>query len=241
MPGAGESTRRSEYLKMFPFSKGGYRGISSESPNPHLGVIQLIMITTADLSKYSAFVKLRHGQVVEIRAIRLEDRDELLRTVGRASRESLYTRFFSPKREFTEGELDYFLKVDFEKHVALVAVVEEDGRQAIAGGGRYIVSAAGSAELAFGLNDEYQGRGIASALMRHLTGIARSAGIEEFHADVLPDNLAMLRVFEKSGLEISLTRDEGTVHVTMRLHPPLPAALRKRKSDKRENALGNKN
>jgi len=186
------------------------------------------MTTSTDLSEYSAVEKLRDGRLIEIRAIKPQDRDEMMRTVGRASTESHYTRFFSPKREFSDREIDYFLNVDFVEHVALVAVAEESGRRVIAGGGRYIVSRPGSAEVAFGLVDKYQGRGIASALMRHLIGIARSAGIEEFQADVLPGNLAMLRVFEKSGLEISTARGEGIVHVVMRFPPSVSAALSKK-------------
>jgi RimJ/RimL family protein N-acetyltransferase len=172
---------------------------------------------TKDLSGYSAIEKLRNGKLVEIRAIRPEDRDELLNTVSRASKESRYTRFFSPKHSFSEKEVDYFLKVDFVDHVALVAVIEEGDQRVIAGGSRYIVSGPGQAEVAFGLEDSYQGMGIASLMIGHLSAIARAAEISEFHADVLPGNLAMLKVFEKSSLGLSTKRDGGTVHVVLRL------------------------
>jgi RimJ/RimL family protein N-acetyltransferase len=180
------------------------------------------MIPT-DLSKYSAIEKLRNGRVIEIRALRPDDRDELLRTVDRASTESLQRRFFSPRRTFSEKEINRFFDVDFVNQVALAVIVDESGRPVIAGGCRYILIGPGRAEVAFGLEDKFQGQGIASAMLRHLIAIASSAGIEEFHADVLPGNLAMLRVFEKSGLDISMKREEGTVHVVMRLHPAIPA------------------
>ncbi len=48
----------------------------------------------------------------------------------------------------------------------------------IIGGGRYIVEQPGKAEIAFAVVDEYQGQGIGAALMRHLSGIAREAGLE---------------------------------------------------------------
>ncbi len=174
-------------------------------------------IISRDLSEFSVKEKLRNGRVVEIRAVRPSDRDQMLETVSRASKESRYTRFFSPKSSFSEKELDYFLHVDFKDHVALAAVFEEGGRQVIAGGGRYIVFQPGVAEVAFGLEDSYQGMGIASLMIGHLTAIARAAGISEFHADVLPGNLAMLKVFEKSGLKLSTRREGGTVHVIMKL------------------------
>ncbi len=176
------------------------------------------MAFSTDLSRFSAFEKMRDGREVEIRAIRPDDREEMLKTVSRASKESRYTRFFSPKTTFSEKEIDYFLKVDFKDHVALVAVVQEAEGPVIAGGGRYIVFQPECAEVAFGLEDKYQGQGIASALMRHLAGIAREAEIKELHADVLPGNLAMLRVFEKSALAVSMKRDGGTMHVVLKLH-----------------------
>ena len=65
--------------------------------------------------------------------------------------------------------------------------------------------------------DEYQGQGIGAALLRHLATIARGAGLKEFTAEVLPDNIPMLKVFEKSGLKFSTKREAGAVHVVLQL------------------------
>lgn len=171
----------------------------------------------AEAAKYSAIETLRDGRPVEIRALRPDDRDELVAAVGRASAQSLYRRFFAVKRGFTEHEIAFFSNVDFVNHVALVAVTEEGGRPVIVGGGRYIVVQPGQAEVAFAVVDQYQGQGIGAALMSHLAAIARAAGLQELIADVLPDNAPMLKVFEKSGLRLSATRESRVVHVTLRL------------------------
>jgi len=107
--------------------------------------------------------------------------------------------------------------VDFVDHVALVAVLDEEGRRVIAGGGRYVVFQPGKAEVAFTVVDQYQGLGIGAALMHHLAVIARSAGLRELVAEVLPDNVSMLKVFEKSGLRVSAKRESRVVHVTLPL------------------------
>jgi RimJ/RimL family protein N-acetyltransferase len=170
-----------------------------------------------EAAKYSAFATLRDGRRVEIRALRPDDRAELVAAVARVSSESLYRRFFAVRRRFTESEIDFFVNVDFVDHVALVAVVDESGRPVIAGGARYVVVQSGTAEVAFAVVDQYQGQGLGAALMHHLAAIARSAGIKELIAEVLPDNVPMLKVFEKSGFGVSTKRESGIVHVALRL------------------------
>lgn len=168
---------------------------------------------------YLAMESLRDGRRLTIRALRPEDRGAMLEAVKHAGEESRYRRFFSPKRSFSEAEIAFYLNVDFERHVALVAELEQAGQPMIAGGGRYIVSGPGRAEVAFMVGDEYQGLGIGSKLMRHLVAIARAAGLETFEAEVLADNGAMLKVFERAGLDVKTRRQAGVLHLDMGLSP----------------------
>ena len=69
----------------------------------------------------SAIEALRDGCRVEIRALRPDDRADLIAAVGRTSAQSLYRRFFGLKRSFTEQEVAFFVNVDFVNHVALIA------------------------------------------------------------------------------------------------------------------------
>ena len=170
-----------------------------------------------EAANYSAFETLRDGRRVEIRALRPNDRADLIAAIGRSSTQSLYRRFFAVKRSFTEPEIDYFLSVDFVNHVALVAVVDESGRPVIAGGARYAVLPPGKAEVAFAVVDQYQGQGLGAALMHHLAAIARGAGLKKLIAEVLPDNVPMLKVFERSGFPLSIKREPQVVHVALRL------------------------
>jgi GNAT superfamily N-acetyltransferase len=169
-----------------------------------------------EAAKYSAVEELRNGRRVEIRALRPDDRADLLEAVGRTGAESRLRRFFAVKRDFTEKEIAFFLHIDFVNHVALLAVMEEE-RRVIVGGGRYIVVQPGKAEVAFAVVDQYQGQGIGARLMHHLAAIARSCGIRELIAEILSDNTPMLKVFEKSGFDLSTKRESGVVHVALRL------------------------
>ncbi len=175
------------------------------------------MLTVRNPAAYAAVERLRNGQRVEIRALQPTDRAGLLAAVDRVSSQSLFRRFFAVKRGFTEQEIRFFSNVDFVTHVALVAVMEEEGRPSIIGGGRYIVVQPGKAEIAFAIIDQYQGQGIGAKLLHHLAAIARDAGLKELIAEVLPDNLAMLKVLEQSGLPLRKKQGRQLVSVALQL------------------------
>jgi len=170
-----------------------------------------------DAASYSAVETLRDGQQIEIRAFRPKDRSELEAVVGGLSTQTLYRRFFTVKRHFSEREREFFLNVDFVDHVALMAWMDEAGRKIIVGGGRYVVVQPGKAEVAFVVIDRHQGQGIGAVLMRHLAGIARAAGLQELIAEVLPENKPMLKVFEKSGLPMEAINEYEVVQVSLKL------------------------
>jgi RimJ/RimL family protein N-acetyltransferase len=125
--------------------------------------------------------------------------------------------FSSPKRGFSEREIAFFMDIDSTNHVALVAQADEDGQSVIVGGGRYIIVQPGRAELAFAVVDAYQGKGIATMLMRHLLAIAREAGLKELTAEVLPENAAMLKVFSRFGFRAGSGSDPQVRHLTLQL------------------------
>lgn len=166
-----------------------------------------------DASRYAVIETLRDGRKVAIRALEPEDRAGLLAAVENMSDDARYRRFFAPKRAFSEKEIEYFLNVDFVHHVALVA--EMDG--AIVGGGRYIATEPGVAEVAFAVDDSHQSLGIASALMRHLVRIAGAGGVRQLVAEILPENAPMLKVFERCGLATKVRRAPDVLHVTLDL------------------------
>ena len=171
----------------------------------------------SEAANYWVLETLRNGLRVEIRALKPQDRDAMLAAVAGTSPRSLYRRFFGPKRAFTEREIAFFLNVDFVTHVALVASLQKRGRTTVIGGGRYVAVSPRQAEVAFAVVDQYQGQGVGTVLMHHLTILARAGGLEEFVAEVLPENTPMLKIFEKSGLAMQTTRDGGTIKVSLRL------------------------
>ena len=90
------------------------------------------------------------------------------------------------------------------------------------GSARYVAEANGAAapvraEVAFVVEEDFQGRGLAGRLFAQLAALARHRGIRHFDAEVLPGNQAMLAVFKKSGLPLQQRREDGVVHLSLDL------------------------
>ena len=137
-----------------------------------------------------------------------------------SDRDSVYTRFFTYKKQLTEAELRQLTDVDFEHVVALVVVeIGTDGEELL-GGGRYCseqpLNSARSAELAFVTADAHHGRGVASVILKHLVQHARDRGLTHLDAVVLAHNRAMLAVFQHSGLPMQTTLEAGVLQVRIR-------------------------
>ena len=168
------------------------------------------------LRDYAVEEILRDGGSIHIRAIRPDDRERLADHFHRLSERSVHLRFQGAKRGLSEAELDFFTRLDFVRHVGLVATLREGAAERIIGVGRYLVSdeVGSSAEIAFAVADDHQGRGIGTLLLDHLLGIAREHGIIEFNAQVLGENNQMLDVFRHTGLRVTGTSDAGVMHVS---------------------------
>jgi RimJ/RimL family protein N-acetyltransferase len=174
-----------------------------------------------ELAGYQSAGALPDGTPVWVRAIRPDDRDTLGAAFARLSERSVYHRFFQTKTELSERELRYLTELDFVGHVGLFVLRGDAGSRELMGVARFIrlPGAAGRdrAEVAFTVGDGYQGRGVATLLLRHLILLASRVGIRYFEADVLPDNKAMLKVFEHSGAGWSELARDRMIRVTLDL------------------------
>lgn len=172
-----------------------------------------------DLRTYTAGEVLKDGTALTIRAIQRGDKSRLLEAFKNFDRESVYRRFFSPKKELSDRELEQLTDVDFSRVVALVVTTQGADGEILIGGGRYATEGAGSgeAEIAFMTHGNYRGLGIASLVLKHLINIAREAGVQRFEAEVLAESSPMLAVFRRSGMPMHLKRDGNILHVTLSL------------------------
>jgi RimJ/RimL family protein N-acetyltransferase len=163
---------------------------------------------------------LKNGLPATIRALRPDDRERMAKAVGGLDAESIYTRLFSHRKELTETGLDRIMRVDPRSEVVIVTTTGSGADEAIIGSARYVVTADApvrKAEIAFTVEEDYQGQGIAGRLLQALATVARDRGIAVFEADVLSENPSMLRVFERTGWPLRKRSEAGVAHLELTL------------------------
>lgn len=141
--------------------------------------------------------------------------------VGHLSAESRYDRFMATVRELTPQKLRYLTDVDQVQHVALAAIVERDGQEALVGAARYVIEPGGrSCEFAIAIGDDWQGTGLGGVLMHALIRIARARGLETMEGIVLAANTRMLKFTRQLGFRAKMDPDDRTtMRVVRELHP----------------------
>jgi len=172
-------------------------------------------------STFSRQATLRNGTPVHIRVARSDDRDRVVTAFGKLEKESVYTRFFSFKKELDDRDLQLLHADDGRRAIALVVTLGSGSDEIVIAGASYVVQATGeaapSAEVAFTVEEDHQGQGIAGMLLAALAEIARQHGIARLEADVLSSNAAMLGVFRRSGLPLTSRREGSVLHLAMDL------------------------
>ncbi|MCL8208399.1 MAG: GNAT family N-acetyltransferase [Actinomycetia bacterium] len=164
-----------------------------------------------------ARIILRDGRVAELREIRNDpaDAERLRRLFARVSRDTLYYRFFQVVREVRPEIIRRLLQSDGKTALALVTEVGDE----FAGIGNYIrLGDSDTAEVAFLVDDRYQGLGIGTLLLEHLAYHAWRHGLKRFEAYVLADNKRMLGVFQHSGYELTRHWDADHLRLVLPLH-----------------------
>lgn len=162
--------------------------------------------------------RLTDGTELVIRPIRPEDAEIERAFILGLSERAKYFRFMQNLRELPPQMLARFTQIDYEREMALIAVVQQDGDETEIGVARYVTNPDGlSCEFAIVVSDQWQRRGIGRRLMERLMDTARSYGIEAIEGDVLANNTEMLMLARKLGFGIHTEFDDPGVRRVRRL------------------------
>lgn len=135
---------------------------------------------------------------LRLRLIRPDDEARLIALYDRLSRHTAYQRFFTAMRRLPPDWAHFLANVDSQKRLALVIEAPgPDGPEVIAVARYEPTSEPGVAEVAFVVQDGWQGKGLGRRLLRELLAAAAARGIRRFRAYVLADNVRMLRLLSR--------------------------------------------
>ena len=155
------------------------------------------------IEKYSVTVALKDGSSLILRPIQLSDEEKLLALFNRLSKETIYLRFHHVVNHITREEARRFCTVDYFNTFALVGTLGEDEEEKIIAVGHYAREpGAERAQIAFEVEDKYQGLGIGTHLLDQLAYVARDKGITQFEAEVLAENKDMMNILINSGFKM---------------------------------------
>ena len=160
---------------------------------------------------------------VEIRLIHRDDGPRLQGFMQSLSEESRYFRFLEAIRELPPSLLRYFIEVDFDRDMALVAVTEDaPGESRIVGVTRYYGDDDGAGcEFALAVADAWHHRGLGHRLMAALAACAVEHGYRHMHGDVLADNLPMLHLMAQLGFSCRTAADDPGMRLVSRILTPV--------------------
>ncbi len=175
------------------------------------------MVISPYPKKYEILWLLKNGQEVLLRPIKPEDEPMWLEMFQSFSEESIRYRFFQMLKDTPHEVRVRYCNVDYDREIAIVAEIVEDGKRKILGVSRFSIEPdEKSGEMAFIVSDYWQGLGLGTKMVDYTLDIAKEKGIDSVYAIMLQDNYRALSLTKKMGFKIDYLSD-GTVKATLNL------------------------
>lgn len=154
-----------------------------------------------------------------IRPIRPSDAKLLIDHFFSLSPRSVYMRFCSSVKELSKAMLIQLTQIDYDREIALVALMGKGQDKKIAGVCRIILGSDKTlGEYAMAISDEWQGQGIGSSLLKQCLKAAQSKGVRRVMGIVLGENTQMVKLGKKLGFSINRLPDSGEYELTIDFH-----------------------
>ncbi len=157
--------------------------------------------------------QLKDGSPVTLRPIKPEDEPMWLELLASCSKESIYHRFRYDFYFDSHEVATQFCFIDYDREIAIVAEIEEEGKKKIIGVGRLIADPdVEIMEYAILITDAWQKKELGYILTHYCMEIAKIREIKTLVAETTRDNKPMISVFRKLNFKIRFNED-STVSV----------------------------
>jgi GNAT superfamily N-acetyltransferase len=168
----------------------------------------------------------RDGTVVHLRPVRGDDGPRIEELFASSSADTIFNRFLAPLARLEGERLRALTHPEPGTECALAACIDVDGRERMAGVGRFRRVSAEIAEIAIVVGDPWQRHGVGRMLLRQLTLMARDLDLQWFDSTIDPSNLRLLRFVEACGFKGTLKYDGGLLHMRTNIAALFPVELR---------------
>lgn len=175
------------------------------------------LVVTPYPTKYETLWRLRDGRTVILRPIKPEDEPLWLEMFQNFSEESIRYRFFQILKDTPHETRVRYCNIDYDREIAIVAELTEEGRKKILGVARVSIEPDGkTGEIAFIVADPWQGLGLGTKLVDFVLEICADMKLETIYAIMLADNYRAMGLMKKMGFKVKYM-DDGTVKGTLDL------------------------
>jgi len=171
--------------------------------------------TRSRVAELTDTITLRNGSDVVVRAIQPDDVERLQQFHSRLSPDTIVMRYFRAAPVLYNREARRLTHLDYDNRMALVATTGAGDSETIIAVVRYERVTATEGELAFVVDDQWQGLSISTRLLARLLRYARAQGFEAMTAITLSNNIRMRDVLAHAGYPVTSHYEEGCLTLTL--------------------------
>jgi len=164
------------------------------------------------------FITLKDGNRILLRPIKPSDATMKQHFFYSLSKETIYKRYFSQLKAMPIKRIWPYVMIDYENEMVIVASITENGLETIVGIGSYVkVPGTETAEVALVVRDDWQNKGLGTALLNYLIEIGKNKGVKSFTAWVFTENIKMIHLFKKLLYKTEFRIEGDLYHITIKL------------------------
>jgi RimJ/RimL family protein N-acetyltransferase len=160
-------------------------------------------------------IYLRNGAEVRLRAIQPDDMERLQEFHSRLSAETIVMRYFRVAPVLHTRDARRLTHLDYDRRMALVATIGEGREERIIGVVRYEPVTDNEGELAFVVEDRWQGQGISTQALKRRLRYARQRGYTSMSAVTMATNVRMRDVLMHTEYPIVSRYEDGCLRITL--------------------------
>jgi acetyltransferase len=177
-------------------------------------MIYILIMNEGYPNQCESRLTLKSGREVFLRPILQTDEYLLVDLLNKLSADSIYLRFLRPLSALPEELLFQFTHIDYNKNFALVAVIQEDGKDSIIAVARYgYDSEENVTAFAIAVRDDWQRYGLGQSLLTKIFAIGKEHGISSFVSVIASTNNIMKQILRKLGYTVKYSHKNSSTQV----------------------------